>query len=122
MAHVIAVRLAEGPHSPTQPAAGGHWILAPGSEVLTTFPHGAYNFISGSSFAAAHVSGVVALLLELQPALSADRIISILQATAAHTQPSSASPWSGVVNACVAIAQLRGLLTCAEPYQHASSL
>jgi hypothetical protein len=122
MAHVVAVRLAWGPHGRTQPVAAGHWIFAPGSEVLTTFPHGAYNFISGASFAAAHVSGVVALLLQLQPALTAERVIHIVQATAAYAEPSRASPWSGGVNACAAIAQLRGLSTCAEPYQQASSL
>ena len=117
MEHVIAVRLARKQRSPTEPAAGDHWLLAPGSEVLTTFPHGAYNFISGSSFAAAHVSGIVALLLELQPGLPADGVIKILQATAAHAEQSAALQLSGVVNACSAIANLRGMSTCSKPFQ-----
>lgn len=115
MEHVVAVRLAREPRSRTEPAAGDHWLLAPGSKVLTTFPHGTYNFISGSSFAAAQVSGVVALLLEVQPDLSADRVVKLLQATAAHAEPAVAFQLSGVVNACSAIAKLRGMSTCSEP-------
>jgi hypothetical protein len=79
MENVVPVRLAHKQRS-TKPATRPTWIVAPGSEVLTTFPQGTYNFISGSSFAAAHVSGVIALLLELQPNLSAAHVIEILQA------------------------------------------
>jgi subtilisin family serine protease len=38
-------------------------LFAPGSEVLTLVPDGRYDFLSGSSLAAASVSGGVALLL-----------------------------------------------------------
>ena len=113
--HVIAVRLARESRSRTKPAAGDPWLLAPGSKVLTTFPHGTYNFISGSSFAAAQVSGVVALLLEAQPELSVARVVKLLRATAAPAEQTVTFQWSGVVNACSAIAQLRGLSTCSEP-------
>jgi len=44
-------------------------IVAPGDRVLTTLPHGSFGFMSGSSFAAAHVTGLAALLLELSPRL-----------------------------------------------------
>lgn len=114
MEQVIAVRLDREPRSRAAPAAGDHWLLAPGSKVLTTFPHGAYNFISGSSFAAAQVSGVVALLLEVQPDLSTDRVVKLLRATAAPAGRTVALQGSGVVNACSAIAQLRGMSGCAE--------
>lgn len=89
--------------------------MAPGSGVLTTFPQGTYNFISGSSFAAAHVSGVIALLLELQPKLSAAHVIEILQAPARRSDQIPGLQVSGVVNACAAIAKLRGVPTCFEP-------
>ena len=42
-------------------------ILAPGLDVLTTVPHQAYDFMTGSSFATPHVAGITALLLQLHP-------------------------------------------------------
>ncbi len=54
-------------------------ITAPGEKVLTTLPYGTYDFISGSSIAAAEISGVVALLLELKPDLKLAEVHSILQ-------------------------------------------
>jgi subtilisin family serine protease len=53
-------------------------LAAPGIEVLTTVPNGAYDFLSGSSFAAAHVSGIVALLLEGNPQLSPREVRDLL--------------------------------------------
>ncbi|WP_394753981.1 S8 family peptidase [Crenothrix sp.] len=45
-------------------------LAAPGDKILTTLPYGTYDFISGSSIAAAEVSGIIALLLELKPDLT----------------------------------------------------
>jgi len=45
---------------------GAPGIRAPGTDVLTTFPGGRYDYASGSSLAAAHVSGVVALARALR--------------------------------------------------------
>lgn len=42
-------------------------IIAPGRDILTTVPHQAYDFMTGSSFATPHVAGVAALLLQLHP-------------------------------------------------------
>ena len=53
-------------------------LAAPGIEVLTTVPNGAYDFVSGSSFATAHVSGIVALLLEGNPQLSPREVRDLL--------------------------------------------
>ena len=52
--------------------------VAPGVEILTTVPKDGYDFESGSSLAAAHVSGIIALLLELQPGLSPKQIKAAL--------------------------------------------
>ena len=54
-------------------------ISAPGEKVLTTLPYGTYDFISGSSIAAAEVSGVVALLLELKRDLTVAEAYTILK-------------------------------------------
>ncbi|MET4726510.1 subtilisin family serine protease [Lysobacter enzymogenes] len=51
---------------------------APGSDILTTRPGGGYDFASGSSMAAAHVSGVAALLLSAAPSLDAARVRALL--------------------------------------------
>src|SRR5690606_6040813 len=45
-------------------------VAAPGAEVLTTAPGGRFDFFTGSSFAAAHASGVAALVLEREPQLA----------------------------------------------------
>jgi hypothetical protein len=57
-------------------------LAAPGVDILTTVPHGHYDFFSGSSFAAAQVSGAVALLLEREPQLTAPQIAALFHRTA----------------------------------------
>ena len=42
-------------------------LAAPGIEILTTMPGGRYDYQSGSSMACAHVSGLIALLLQAHP-------------------------------------------------------
>jgi subtilisin family serine protease len=58
---------------------GQNSLVGPSVDVLTTIPHGSYDFMSGSSFAAPHVAGVIALLLELHPHLSAADIRLMLK-------------------------------------------
>jgi hypothetical protein len=79
-------------------------VRAPGKEILTLTPDGSYDFMSGSSFAAAHVSGVAALLLELEPRLGASRLRRLLvESSTASGTPLASAP---VVNACAALARL----------------
>jgi len=53
-------------------------LSAPGNDILTTQPGGEYDFSSGSSMAAAHVSGIAALLLSLSPNLDAHTVHDLL--------------------------------------------
>lgn len=53
-------------------------LSAPGEDILTTQPDGGYDFSSGSSMAAAHVSGIAALLLSLSPKLDAQGLRDLL--------------------------------------------
>lgn len=58
-------------------------ILAPGVYINTTQINGGYNVTSGTSFAAPHVSGAVALLLEKYPNMHHHEIKSLLMTTSA---------------------------------------
>jgi subtilisin family serine protease len=78
-------------------------LVAPGTDVITTMPNGAFDFVSGSSISAAHVAGIIALLLERRPDLDATSLRQALM-TSVRTIGTSA----GVVNACEALASLLG--------------
>jgi hypothetical protein len=55
-------------------------IPAPMADVITTAPSNRHRYVSGSSAAAAHVSGVVALMLSEQQDLTSDQIATTLAA------------------------------------------
>jgi len=57
-------------------------VYAPGEGIYSTWLHGQYNELSGTSMATAHVSGVIALLLTKKPNLTASRIKTILTTSA----------------------------------------
>lgn len=78
-----------------------HVLYAPGEHVLTTTPHGSWGFVSGNSFAAAQVSGLVALILEASPALTADDVSRLLQD---HARAALAAGRGSIIDACVLLA------------------
>ncbi len=57
-------------------------IAAPGVDILTPAPDAKYQVTSGTSFAAAYISGLIALMIERNPALTPDEVRSILTRTA----------------------------------------
>ena len=67
---------------------GGHIALAaPGAQILVAIPNGGYEVSSGTSYAAAEVTGIVALMLERKPGLTPSEVRGILQATARDLGP-----------------------------------
>jgi subtilisin family serine protease len=89
-------------------------LAAPGVDVLTTVPGQTYDFFSGSSLATAHVSGIVALLLERQPQLTPAQIHAILRATVQPVRVASdtSSTPAPLVDACRALGELLGSPAC----------
>jgi subtilisin family serine protease len=62
---------------------GNHIALAaPGADIFLPAPDGKYQMTSGTSFSAAYVSGIAALLLERNPALRPNDVRTILTSTA----------------------------------------
>lgn len=57
-------------------------LAAPGVDILEPAPNAGYQLTTGTSVAAAHVSGVAALMIERDPALDPDRVHEILTASA----------------------------------------
>lgn len=102
---VIVVRSAQAREAP----AGV--MNAPGEDILTTQPDGRYDFASGSSLAAAHVSGIAALLLSVSPGLDAYTVQRILR------QSSTISGGNRLVNAAAAVAALPDARTADMPKQ-----
>ena len=89
-------------------------ISAPGENILTTLPHGTYDYVSGSSLSAAMVSGVVALLLELKPDLSRGEIIDILQKSVLSTDSAAQEGPAYGINANTAVMEICKTIGCSE--------
>ena len=78
-------------------------LAAPASHVLTLRPEAQYDFESGSSVAAAEITGVIALLMSATPAhLTAEAVTSLLR-PATTPVASGAVP---AINAAAALARL----------------
>jgi subtilisin family serine protease len=62
---------------------GGHIaVSAPGVDIFLPAPHGKYQMTSGTSFSAAYISGLAALMIERKPELGPAEVRAILMKTA----------------------------------------
>lgn len=86
---VIAVTATDQDDRLYSEANRGNYITlaAPGVDILTAASHGKLGLATGTSFAAAHVSGMVALLRSRHPELSVGSIIKILTYSAKDMGP-----------------------------------
>jgi subtilisin family serine protease len=83
-------------------------IAAPGVDVMVPAPAGAYQLTTGTSVAAAHVSGVAALLLEKHPEADAQLILEVLTASATRLSGNKRDDklgW-GLIDPLAALAEL----------------
>jgi subtilisin family serine protease len=81
-------------------------VAAPGVEILVPSPGGGFQITSGTSVAAAHVSGVVALLLARNPKLSPDDIRRTLTRSAHAVGGKRNETGAGVIDALGAVNSL----------------
>ena len=80
-------------------------LAAPARHVMTLRPNAQYDFESGSSVAAAEITGVIALLMSAsQVRLTRDAILSLLRPASTTVSVTNAGP--EVVNAAAALARL----------------
>ena len=92
-------------------------LSAPGVQIVGIAPNNQTRVVSGTSFAAGFVSGVVALMLQNQPALSFREIQTRLLTTAKDLGPAGKDPrfGSGLIDACRAVETKDRASLCAPP-------
>ncbi len=87
-------------------------LVAPGQDIPTTLPGDRWGLVSGSSFAAAQVAGLVALLLDLAPNQTPQQI----RLTLGLSETAATSPdHRAIVDACAAVARTVGACACGCP-------
>lgn len=101
-----------GVESSEAPASVDSVLFAPAREVLTLVPDGGYDFLSGSSLAAASVSGGVALLLARDRSLRADDIKGVLARSSRRVSTQRGD--SASVDLCAALAAVMRQPGCGE--------
>jgi subtilisin family serine protease len=87
-------------------------VASPGVDVIVAAPAEAYQLTTGTSVAAAHVSGVVALMLEKHPDVDAQTVLEVLTASATRLGANKRNEelgW-GLIDPLAALAELEGRL------------
>ncbi|HEX4963584.1 MAG TPA: S8 family serine peptidase [Thermoanaerobaculia bacterium] len=85
-------------------------VAAPAVDIISLAPRNTYDFFSGSSLAAAEVSGIAALLLEKNPKLTPAQVREVFRKTSHPIPPPPGLPDPPVAeaDACAAVASLTG--------------
>jgi hypothetical protein len=81
-------------------------LHAPGRDILSLAPAGRYDFSTGSSFAAAHVTGAIALLRSRVPELDAATLFTVLARTGMR------DAYGDRINICAALAAVQPQSEC----------
>jgi hypothetical protein len=84
-------------------------VHAPGRGIPAPLPGGGWALVSGSSFASAQVSGLVALLFELKPRMAPGTLASVIAPAPALGLAAKRPPG---VDACRVVAQVWGRCAC----------
>jgi subtilisin family serine protease len=124
-ANVIAVTATDAGDRLFAPSNRGPYIAvaAPGDQVLVVAPDG-YEVSSGTSYAAAEVSGIAALMLQREPRLAPDKVRAVLMATARDLGPKGRDNafGAGLADAYRAVSAAAPSLTSAAPQvEHAAT-
>jgi subtilisin family serine protease len=94
------------------PSAHRRVLAVPGKEILTAMPNDRYDFVTGSSLATAHVTGVIALMLARNTDLTVAEIHELLGTPAV---PASATAGPIRIDACDVFARMLNRRICADP-------
>ncbi len=112
---VIAVTATDSQDDVFEMANRGSYIAiaAPGVDILALAPGDSYQITTGTSVAAAHVSGIAAMLLEEKPSLTPAEVRSIIISTARRLGPAGeqADFGAGLADAYHAVTSLNGKIS-----------
>lgn len=110
--NVIAVSATDADDQILEQSNRGNYIAiaAPGAQIMVAIPDGGYEMSSGTSHAAAEVSGIVALMLERKPGMTPDQARDVLLATAKDIGAPGRDPLFGA-----GLADAYAAITAGEP-------